>query len=131
MEQVNQFMATGRRKCSVARVILRPGEGKMSVNKRSFNDYFPRESHRLIIGQPLELTKTTGKFDIYANINGGGMTGQAEALRHGISRALVKADETLKAVLKKEGCLTRDSRMRERKKYGRKRARRRFQYTKR
>ncbi len=131
MKQGNMFMATGRRKCSVARVIIKPGTGKIVVNSKPANDYFPRESHRLIILQPLESANLAGKFDIYANIRGGGISGQADALKHGISRALIKSDGSLRAILKKAGFLTRDPRMRERKKYGRKRARRRFQYTKR
>ena len=126
-------MGTGRRKESVARVVIKSGEGTISVNSRPFEEYFTRETHRLIIMQPLELTNIRSRiqFDINANINGGGITGQAEAMRLGVSRALVKMEAGLKPVLKKAGFLTRDSRMRERKKYGRKRARRRFQYTKR
>jgi small subunit ribosomal protein S9 len=112
-------------------VRLIPGDGKIIVNSRSFDDYFPRESHRLMIMQPLELVKAVGKFSIRANVLGGGTSGQAGAMRHGITRALVKSDETLRPILKKAGFLTRDPRMRERKKYGRKRARRRFQFTKR
>ena len=126
-----QHCATGRRKESTARVRLIPGDGKIIVNSRSFDDYFPRESHRLMIMQPLELVKAVGKFSIRANVLGGGTSGQAGAMRHGITRALVKSDETLRPILKKAGFLTRDPRMRERKKYGRKRARRRFQFTKR
>ncbi len=128
---VTQFCATGRRKESVARVRLVPGDGTIIVNGRPFANYFPRESHRLTIMQPLELVKAVGKFTVYANVRGGGTSGQAGALRHGISRALIRSDETLRPVLKKAGFLTRDPRMRERKKYGRKRARRRFQFTKR
>ncbi len=124
-------MATGRRKTSIARVRMLPGEGKITVNTRPLDNYFTRESHRLIIMQPFETTKMVSKFDIFASVNGGGISGQAEALRLGIARALIKLDEHLKSILKKDGFLTRDSRMRERKKYGRKRARRRFQYTKR
>jgi len=126
-------MGTGRRKESVARVILKSGDGKIEVNYRAFEDYFPRETHRLIIMQPLEVTNVQSriKFDITANIKGGGISGQAEAMRLGISRALIKMEEGLKPALKKAGFLTRDPRMRERKKYGRKRARRRFQFTKR
>ena len=112
---------------------MMPGEGKIIVNDRPFEAYFQRETHRLIIMQPIELiiAKLTGKYDIFANVHGGGASGQAGAMRQGIARILVKIDETLKADIKKAGFLTRDSRMRERKKYGRKRARRRFQYTKR
>ena len=133
MAEKIQYISTGRRKNSVARVRMMPGEGKITVNKRPFENYFPREVNRLIIMQPLELVaaKLTGKLDIYATVNGGGSSGQAGAMRQGIARALVKMDEALKGSIKKAGYLTRDSRMRERKKYGRKRARRRFQYTKR
>jgi small subunit ribosomal protein S9 len=107
------------------------GEGKITCNSRPFENYFTRETHRLIIMQPLEAVKLPQKYDIYATLNGGGMSGQAGALRQGIARAMVEIDQALKKVLKKSKFLTRDSRMRERKKYGRKRARRRFQYTKR
>jgi len=107
------------------------GEGKMIVNKRPFSEYFPRESNRLVIMQPLELVNLGPKLDIYANVNGGGLSGQAGAMRLGIARTLIKMDGSLRGVLKKAGFLTRDARMRERKKYGRKRARRRFQFTKR
>lgn len=131
MVEAVQYIATGRRKNSIARVRILPGEGKMLVNSRPMDNYFSRESHRLIIMQPIELANLDKKLDIYAKVEGGGTSGQAGALRHGIARALVKMNEGLKSVLKKAGFLTRDSRMRERKKYGRKRARRRFQYTKR
>ena len=126
-----QYIATGRRKNSIARVRVIPGEGKIVVNSRPLDNYFSRESHRLIIMQPIELTKLDKRFDVYAKVEGGGTSGQAGALRHGIARAIVKIDEGLRTLLKKAGFLTRDPRMRERKKYGRKRARRRFQYTKR
>lgn len=125
------IQATGRRKESVARVLLREGTGKILVNKRSFEEYFPRESHRLIINQPIKAVQLENKFDISANIRGGGVSGQAGALMHGISRAIVNFDLNLRPVLKKEGFLTRDPRAKERKKYGRKRARKRFQYSKR
>jgi small subunit ribosomal protein S9 len=131
MQEKTQYMATGRRKNSIARVRMVPGEGKIIVNSRPFESYFSRETHRLIIMQPLEAVKLPQKYDIYATLTGGGMSGQAGALRHGIARTMVKIDEALKKILKKSKFLTRDSRMRERKKYGRKRARRRFQYTKR
>ena len=131
VENKAQYWGTGRRKESVARVRILPGDGKMVVNSRTFIDFFPRESHRLMIMKPLELAKAVGKYDVYVNVLGGGTSGQAGAVRHGIARALVKLDETLKSILKKAGLLTRDPRMRERKKYGRKRARRRFQFTKR
>ena len=131
MAEKVQYIATGRRKNSVARVRIMPGEGKVTVNARSFNAYFPREVNRLIIMQPLETAKMVSTLDIFINVNGGGLSGQAGAVKQGIARALVKMDATLKADIKKAGFLTRDSRMRERKKYGRKRARRRFQFTKR
>ncbi len=131
MAEKVQYVATGRRKNSIARVRLMAGEGKITVNDRPFNAYFPRESNRLIIMQPLETAKCETKVDIFINVNGGGLSGQAGAVKHGIARALVKMDAALKAEIKKAGFLTRDSRKRERKKYGRKRARRRFQFTKR
>ena len=129
-EQV-QYMATGRRKNSIARVRIMSGEGKVTVNKRPFNAYFPRESNRLIIMQPLELVSLQSKIDVFANVNGGGLSGQSGAVKMGIARALVKMDASLKSAIKKAGFLERDARKRERKKYGRKRARRRFQFTKR
>lgn len=126
-----KFQATGRRKRAVARVFLSQGHGKIKINNKTFENYFVRETHRLIIVQPFSVTNTTGKFDVMARIAGGGMTGQAEALRHGISRALLLVDITNRATLKSGGFLTRDSRRKERKKYGQKRARKRFQYSKR
>lgn len=133
MEQktIPYTVTVGRRKEATARVYLRAGSGKIRVNKRSLENYFPREVHRLVIDQPIKLAKLEGKFDISATIRGGGTTGQAEALRHGISRAIIKLDETQRAIVKKAGYLTRDPRAKERKKYGRKRARKRFQYSKR
>lgn len=131
MTEKVQYFATGRRKEAVARVRMLQGSGKITVNDRPFNDYFTRESHRLIIMQPLDLTKLPIQYDIFAKVDGGGASGQAGAMRLGIARALVKIQENLKSVLKKAKFLTRDARARERKKYGRKRARRRFQYTKR
>jgi small subunit ribosomal protein S9 len=124
-------MATGRRKSSIARVRIMAGEGKILVNKTPFEAYFPRESNRLVIMQPIETANMVAKIDIFANCNGGGLSGQAGAVKLGIARALIKMDTSLRGALKKAGFLTRDSRKRERKKYGRKRARRRFQYTKR
>jgi len=125
------YYGTGRRKSSVARVYLVPGTGTITVNKRDINDYFGMETLKLIIRQPLELTSTTGKFDIRVNVFGGGFTGQAGAIRHGISRALLLADSDFRPVLKKAGMLTRDPRMKERKKYGLKGARRAPQFSKR
>jgi len=125
------YNATGRRKSSTAQIFLTPGKGNITVNKRAFDDYFPRPTLRMMIRQPLELTGNLSKFDINARINGGGLTGQAGAMRHGISRALLKFDADLRAKLKKEGFLTRDPREKERKKYGQKGARARFQFSKR
>jgi small subunit ribosomal protein S9 len=126
-----RYYATGKRKTTVARVWLRPGEGKIEVNKRTFDDYFPRETLRMTIMQPLELTNTTGQFDVYVNVKGGGASGQAGAIRHGISKALLSYNEQLRGVLKKAGFITRDPRVKERKKYGQRGARARFQYSKR
>jgi small subunit ribosomal protein S9 len=122
---------TGRRKTSVARVWIRPGSGRVVINRRAFEDYFPRETLRMIIAQPLQVTNTAEQFDVLATVFGGGPTGQAGALRHGLARALVRFDENLRQVLKKAGLLTRDPRMRERKKYGQPGARQKFQYSKR
>ncbi|MBU1656693.1 MAG: 30S ribosomal protein S9, partial [Candidatus Omnitrophica bacterium] len=107
------------------------GTGTITVNKRAFDEYFPRETHRIIVIRPLEITGSTGKFDVFANISGGGESGQAGALRHGIARALLKVDEGQRTTLKKDGLLTRDPRAKERKKYGQKRARKHFQFSKR
>lgn len=126
-----QYMGTGRRKKSVARVRLVPGEGKVVVNKREIETYFGLETLRVIVNQPLVLTATKDKFDVLVNVYGGGLSGQAGAIRHGISRALLKADENLRPELKKAGFLTRDPRMKERKKYGLKKARRSPQFSKR
>ena len=125
------FYGTGRRKKSVARVRIVPGTGVITVNKKDVEEYFGLETLKLIINQPFEATGTVGKFDIIANVNGGGLSGQAGAIRHGLSRALVQADETLKPALKAAGFLTRDPRMKERKKYGLKAARRAPQFSKR
>ena len=126
-----QYMGTGRRKKSVARVRLVPGNGDVVINKRDIENFFGLETLRMIVNQPLVLTGTKDKFDVLVNVHGGGFTGQAGAIRHGISRALVKADEALKPDLKKAGFLTRDPRMKERKKYGLKKARRAPQFSKR
>ncbi len=125
------FRATGRRKTSVARVRLLNGTGDMSINKKPMEEYFPRDTLRGIVRQPLVLTEMTGKFNVVANVNGGGVSGQAGAVRHGISRALLDFDPELRGVLKKAGLLTRDPRMVERKKFGQKGARKRFQFSKR
>ncbi|HQR45683.1 MAG TPA: 30S ribosomal protein S9 [Thermoanaerobaculia bacterium] len=126
-----QFHARGRRKESVARVYLRPGTGVVSVNGRKFEDYFPNDVLKMVIRQPLALTETTEKFDVVANVDGGGVAGQAGAIRHGIARALCLFNVELRPTLKKAGLLTRDSRMKERKKYGQRGARARFQFSKR
>ncbi|MEJ2313350.1 MAG: 30S ribosomal protein S9 [Nitrospirota bacterium] len=125
------YTATGRRKSSVASVEMIPGRGQITVNKRTYEAYFPRPSLQMIIRQPLEFTGMAGKFDVKARVNGGGLSGQADALRLGISRALVKLDSELRPRLKKEGFLTRDPREKERKKYGQPGARKRFQFSKR
>ncbi|MEE9531906.1 MAG: 30S ribosomal protein S9 [Deltaproteobacteria bacterium] len=126
-----RYYATGRRKTSVARVWLKPGEGNVTINKRSIDDYLKRDTAKMIIRQPLELTETLGKFDIYVNVRGGGISGQAGAIKHGISRALLAVNPDFRPLLKKSGFLTRDSRVKERKKYGQPGARKRFQYSKR
>ena len=128
---VARYYGTGRRKSSVARVYLVPGNGNITINKRSIDDYFGLETLKLIVRQPLELTDTLTKFDVLVNVNGGGFTGQAGAIRHGISRALLEADADYRPSLKKVGFLTRDPRMKERKKYGLKKARRAPQFSKR
>jgi len=131
MEQAIKHTAVGRRKEAVARVRLLPGKGDITVNGTPFVDYFLRETDRIIVKQPLAITNNLSKYDVIANIRGGGLTGQAGALRHGISRSLVLAEPQLKDLLRKQGYLTRDPRMKERKKYGQKGARKRFQWTKR
>ena len=125
------FYGTGRRKSSVARVRLYPGTGSITINGRDVDDYFGLETLKLIMNQPFGVTNTVGKFDVVANVNGGGVSGQAGAIRHGIARALLLADETYRPALKKAGFLTRDPRMKERKKYGLKAARRASQFSKR
>jgi len=126
-----QYYGTGKRKTSVARVYLRPGNGKIKVNKRDFLSYFPNEAHRTTVTQPLMATDTEEKFDIYVNVKGGGTSGQAGAICHGIARALIEYNKELRERLKKEGLLTRDARIKERKKYGQRGARARFQFSKR
>jgi len=129
--KLDAFYGTGRRKLSVARVRLIPGQGQFQINKKPLLDYFKRETLKMIIEQPMVLTETLGKYDVYANVNGGGLAGQAGAVLLGISRALLKANAEYRAKLKKAGFLTRDPRMKERKKYGQKGARKRFQFSKR
>ena len=124
-----QYMGTGRRKKSIARVRLVPGNGKVVINNREIETYFGLETLRMIVNQPLVLTGTKDKFDVLVNVHGGGFTGQAGAIRHGITRALIKSDENLKSELKKAGFVTRDPRMKERKKYGLKKARRAPQFS--
>jgi len=128
---LDRFYGTGRRKTSIARVWVRPGAGRIVVNRRAFEDYFPRETLRMIIAQPLQVTGTVDQLDITVTVGGGGPTGQAGAVRHGIARALARLDEKFRLPLKKAGLLTRDPRMRERKKYGQPGARQKFQYSKR
>jgi small subunit ribosomal protein S9 len=126
-----QYYGTGRRKSSTARVYLRPGAGDVRVNKKAFEQYFPNETLRMIIRQPLQLTETASKFDILVNVEGGGPAGQAGAIRHGITRALIEFNADLRPALKHAGLVTRDPRIKERKKYGQKGARKRFQFSKR
>lgn len=131
MNATVQYYGTGRRKSSIARVYLRPGTGNIIVNKRSLDEYFGRSTLRMVVRQPLELTENADQFDIYINVSGGGLSGQAGAIKHGISRALLEANEELRPTLKKEGFLTRDAREVERKKYGKPGARKSYQFSKR
>jgi small subunit ribosomal protein S9 len=131
MAKTTRFYGTGRRKSSVARVYVTPGTGKVTINKKDLEDYFGLDTLKVIVKQPFAVTATTGKYDVMVNVYGGGFTGQAGAIRHGISRALLKADPEFRPALKKAGFLTRDPRMKERKKYGLKAARRAPQFSKR
>jgi small subunit ribosomal protein S9 len=126
-----QYRGTGRRKKAIARVRLVPGTGKININKRDLEDYIKYETLRVVVREPLMITDTMGQYDVLVNVKGGGYTGQAGAIRHGISRALLQVDSELRPILKKAGFLTRDSRMKERKKYGLKKARRASQFSKR
>jgi len=126
-----RFYATGKRKTSVARVWLKPGEGTITINQRPMDEFFGVATSKMVIRQPLELTDNLGKFDVLVNVNGGGPSGQAGAIKHGITKALLIAYPELRAVLKKAGFITRDSRIKERKKYGKKAARASFQFSKR
>ncbi len=126
-----QYYATGRRKTSVARVTIKPGDGQIIINKKPADVYFPGETLRMMIRQPIEIAGLTGKYNIIATVKGGGLSGQAGAVRHGIARAIVEMNSDLRLRLKKEGFLTRDPREKERKKYGQKGARKRFQFSKR
>ena len=126
-----QYYGTGRRKTSTARVYLRPGTGEIKVNRKTFEEYFTNQALRMVIRQPLQLTETANKFDILVNVAGGGPAGQAGAVRHGITRALMEFNADLRPTLKQAGLVTRDPRVKERKKYGQKGARKRFQFSKR
>ena len=126
-----KFYATGKRKTSVARVWMKPGTGAITINKRAMDDYFGRPTSKMVVRQPLELTDNIGKFDIEVNVSGGGPSGQAGAIKHGITKALLEVNPELRDSLKKAGFITRDSRIKERKKYGRRAARRSFQFSKR
>ncbi|MFH1002370.1 MAG: 30S ribosomal protein S9 [bacterium] len=130
MSQIKSY-GTGRRKSSIARVWLVPGKGSIKINKRTLDNYFGRKSLSTVVEKPLELVNKKNELDVFAKVEGGGITGQAGALQHGIARALLQYDPTLRSILKKEGLLTRDARMKERKKYGQKGARARFQFSKR
>lgn len=125
------FYATGKRKTAIARVRMIAGDGKYEINRKALDDYFHRETSKMIIKQPIELTETTGKYNIIVKVHGGGMSSQAGAIRHGISKALFAIDSEFRGVLKKAGFLTRDSRKKERKKYGQRKARAKFQFSKR
>lgn len=129
--EIDRFYGTGRRKNAIARVWLKTGKGDIVVNKRTFDDYFPRETLKMVIQQPFELTGTIGKFDVYATVKGGGISGQAGALKHGITKALIEYNKELRPVLKKAGFVRRDPRVKERKKYGQRGARARYQFSKR
>ena len=131
MAEAIQNYGTGRRKSATARVFIRPGSGEITVNKRKFDDYFPNETHRMIIRQPLHLTDSVGKYDVHVNVDGGGIAGQAGAVRHGLTRALIVLNPEFRLRLKKAGFVSRDPRAKERKKYGQKGARKRFQFSKR
>ena len=131
MAETIQNYGTGRRKSATARVFIRPGTGEIIINKRKLEDYFDNEVHRMVIRQPLHLTDTAGKFDILVNVDGGGMAGQAGAVRHGVTRALIEFNPEFRTRLKRAGFVTRDPRAKERKKYGQKGARKRFQFSKR
>jgi small subunit ribosomal protein S9 len=125
------FYGTGKRKSSIARVWLKPGAGAITVNNKTLEDYFGRETSKMVVKQPLELTENIDKFDIFVTVKGGGDSGQAGAIKHGITKALLEFDAELRATLKKAGFITRDSRIKERKKYGKKAARASFQFSKR
>jgi small subunit ribosomal protein S9 len=123
--------ATGKRKSAIARVWMWPGDGQITINKRPLDDYVKRETAKMVVRQPLELTETSGKYDVYVTVRGGGLSGQAGAIKHGIAKALIEINPEFRSVLKKAGLITRDSRIKERKKYGQRGARARFQFSKR
>ncbi|HEX2569452.1 MAG TPA: 30S ribosomal protein S9 [Polyangia bacterium] len=127
----NAFYATGRRKRAIARVWLMPGSGKIEINHRDIDNYFGRATSKMILRQPLELTETIGRYDVYINVQGGGLSGQADAIKHGITRALMKLNAAFRPPLKRAGYVTRDPRIKERKKYGQRGARARYQFSKR
>ena len=131
MTEAQTWYATGKRKTSIARVWLKPGSGVFTINDRKLEEYFPRPTLRMTLNEPFEVTETLGRYDVMANVNGGGLAGQSDAVRHGIARALLITNPDLRPALKKAGLLTRDSRIVERKKYGQPGARKRFQYSKR
>ncbi len=131
MAESIRYYATGKRKSAIARVWLMPGSGKITINRRSFEDYFPLETHKMLVQEPLRLTNTLDQYDALITVRGGGISGQANAVKHGISKTLLSLDITFRPALKQAGFLTRDSRIKERKKYGQKKARKRFQYSKR
>jgi len=126
-----RYYDTGKRKSAIARVWLIPGSGNITVNRRPFEEYFPIETHKTLVQEPLRLTHTLGQYDVLITVRGGGISGQAAAIRHGISKSLLQTDGALRPTLKQAGFLTRDSRIKERKKYGQKKARKRFQFSKR
>ena len=126
-----QYAGTGRRKSSISRVVLKLGKGEITINKMPLNKYFPYETMKMVVRQPLDAVAVTGKYDVFVKVTGGGFSGQAGAIRHGIARALIQLNSDFRAKLKKDGLLTRDSRVKERKKYGQKGARKRFQFSKR
>lgn len=125
------YSATGKRKSAIARVRMIPGDGKFEINKRALNEYFQNEISKMVIKQPIELTETSGKYDVFVNVKGGGISSQAGAIRHGIAKALLDMNTDFRNILKKAGLITRDSRTKERKKYGQRKARAKFQYSKR
>lgn len=126
-----RYYDTGKRKSAIARVWLMPGSGTITVNRRAFEEYFPLDTHKTLIQEPLRITHTLGQYDVLITVRGGGISGQASAIRHGISKSLLQTDGALRPTLKQAGFLTRDSRIKERKKYGQKKARKRFQFSKR